>query len=266
MNPVEQNAVAEEGSDTQIEWEMRPGGMLVQRRENGGDEDGGPFIKIRVSYGSSFHEFTVPWQSTFGELKKLLAPKTGLEPGDQRLYFRGREKDDTETLHMAGLKDLSKLLLMEHHSSKERKMEEARKKDEISKACEAVAEVRAEVDKLSEKVSSLQASVNGGTKMDEKEFIISTELLMVQLLKLDSIEAEGEAKTQRKNEVRRVQSYVDALDALKTKNANPFGTSFTNSVSVSTNWETFDSGVGSLTPPSVSSSSAKITQNWEQFE
>lgn len=266
MNPAEENAVAKEGSDKQIEWEMRPGGMLVQRRENGCDEDGGPFIKIRVSYGSSLHEFTVPWQSTFGELKKLLAPKTGLEPGDQRLYFRGREKDDTETLHMAGLKDLSKLLLMEHHSSKERKMEEARKKDEISKACEAVAEVRAEVDKLSEKVSSLQASVNGGTKVDEKEFIISTELLMVQLLKLDSIEAEGEAKTQRKNEVCRVQSYVDALDALKTKNANPFGTSFTNSVSVSTNWETFDTGVGSLTPPSVSSSPTKITQNWEQFE
>ena len=47
----------------------------------------------------------------------------------------------------------------------------------------------------------MQASVNGGTKVDEKEFIISTELLMVQLLKLDSIEAEGEAKTQRKNEV-----------------------------------------------------------------
>jgi len=66
MNPVEQNAVAEEGSDKQIEWEMRPGGMLVQRRENGGDEDGGPLIKIKVSYGSSLHEFTVPWQSTFG--------------------------------------------------------------------------------------------------------------------------------------------------------------------------------------------------------
>ena len=93
-----------------------------------------------------------------GELKQLLASKTGLEPGDQRLYFRGREKDDTETLHMAGLKDLSKLLLMEHHSSKERKMEEARKQDEISKACEAVAEVRAEVDKLSEKVSCLHGS------------------------------------------------------------------------------------------------------------
>lgn len=254
---------AEEG----IEWEMRPGGMLVQRREDGDDEDGGPMIKIKVSYGSSLYDLSVPCRTTFGELKKLLASKTGLEPGEQRLFFRGREKDDTETLHMAGLKDLSKLLLMEQHSSKERKMEEARKKEEILKACEAVAEVRAEVDKLSQKVSSLQASVDSGVKVDEKEFIISTELLMVQLLKLDSIEAEGEAKAQRKNEVRRVQSYVDALDALKTKNANPIGT-FSNSVSVSTNWETFDSGVGSLTPPSpsVSSSASKITQDWESFE
>lgn len=261
MNPVvEQNA-----EDNQMEWEMRPGGMLVQRRENGTDDDGGPVFKIKVSYGSSLHDFTVPCQTTFGELKKLLAPKTGLEPEDQRLYFRGREKDDTETLHTAGLKDLSKLLLMERPASKERKMEEARKKDEISKACEAIAEVRAEVDKLSRKVASLQASVDGGTKVDEKEFIISTELLMVQLLKLDSIEAEGEAKTLRKNEVRRVQGYVDALDALKAKNATPTGP-FSNSVSVSTNWETFDSGVGSLTPPSVSSSSTKVTQDWERFE
>lgn len=80
MNPVEQNAVAEEGSDKQIEWEMRPGGMLVQRRENGGDEDGGPFIKIRVSYGSSFHEFTVPWQSTFGISYWVLAFFTDFMP------------------------------------------------------------------------------------------------------------------------------------------------------------------------------------------
>ena len=88
-----------------------------------------------------------------GELKKLLAKETGLEPEDQRLFFRGREKDDGETLLMAGLKDLSKLLLMERPASKERKMEEVRKKEEISKACAAVVEVRAEVDKLSKRVT-----------------------------------------------------------------------------------------------------------------
>ena len=44
--------------------------------------------------------------------------------------------------------------------------------------------------------------MHGGTKVAEKEFLVLTELLMVQLLKLDGIEAaEGEAKVQRRTEV-----------------------------------------------------------------
>ena len=41
----------------------------------------------------------------------------------------------------------------------------------------------------------------GGTKVSDKEFVVSTELLMRQLLKLDSIQAEGEEKMQRRAEV-----------------------------------------------------------------
>ena len=44
-------------------------------------------------------------------------------------------------------------------------------------------------------------AVDGGTEVSDKEFVVSTELLMRQLLKLDGIEAEGEAKLQRKAEV-----------------------------------------------------------------
>lgn len=40
-----------------------------------------------------------------------------------------------------------------------------------------------------------------GRKVEDKEFVVLTELLMVQLLKLDGIEAEGEARAQRKAEV-----------------------------------------------------------------
>ncbi|XP_020210386.1 BAG family molecular chaperone regulator 4 [Cajanus cajan] len=69
------------------------------------------------------------------------------------------------------------------------------------KASEAVAGVRAEVDKLAERVSALEVAVDGGTRVSDKEFLMSTELLMRQLLKLDGIEAEGEAKIQRKAEV-----------------------------------------------------------------
>lgn len=48
---------------------------------------------------------------------------------------------------------------------------------------------------------ALERTVSGGTKVEEKEFVILTELLMVQLLKLDSIVADGEAKAQRRIEV-----------------------------------------------------------------
>jgi hypothetical protein len=49
----------------------------------------------------------------------------------------------------------------------------------------------------------LEKSVLAGTTVVDKEFVVLTELLMVQLLKLDGIEAEGEARAQRKAEVRR---------------------------------------------------------------
>lgn len=50
-------------------------------------------------------------------------------------------------------------------------------------------------------MSALQAVVNGGTKVEDKQIVYLTEMLMRQLLKLDSIEAEGEGKMQRKQEV-----------------------------------------------------------------
>lgn len=50
-------------------------------------------------------------------------------------------------------------------------------------------------------MTSIEVSINGGNKASEKEFLVLTELLMSQLLKLDGIEAEGEAKLQRKAEV-----------------------------------------------------------------
>lgn len=65
-------------------------------------------------------------------------------------------------------------------------------------------------------------------------------------------------------QVRRVQNFVETLDNLKGRNSNPNSNS-SNAVSVATKWETFDSGVGSLSAP-PSSSSGKITQDWEQFD
>lgn len=47
----------------------------------------------------------------------------------------------------------------------------------------------------------MEVSVNGGTKVAVEEFDMTAELLMRQLLKLDGIEAEGEARVLRKAEV-----------------------------------------------------------------
>ncbi|KAJ7964225.1 BAG family molecular chaperone regulator like [Quillaja saponaria] len=257
--------VLDGGLSREIDWELRPGGMLVQKREFG-DSSSGPMIKIKVSHDSYHHDITVPAQSTFGELKRVLAHETGLEPKEQRLLFRGKEKEDEECLHMAGLKDMSKVILLEDPASKERKLEEMQRNRGILMACEALSNVRVEIDKLYEKVVALETAIHEGTKIADREFVVLTELLMVQLLKLDSIEADGEAKIQRRTEVRRVQNFVDTLDNLKARNANPF--IHTNcSVSVTTKWETFESGVGSLHAPAPPrQSSTVISQEWELFD
>ncbi|KAH9314173.1 hypothetical protein KI387_022800, partial [Taxus chinensis] len=88
----------------------------------------------------------------------------------------------------------AKVILLEDPASKGRKLEEMRRNEDIAKACKKVAAVRVEVDKLSEQVSAVETTVSGRTKVADQDFVVIKEMLMVQLLKLDGIEAEGEAK------------------------------------------------------------------------
>ncbi|BAT84055.1 hypothetical protein VIGAN_04132400 [Vigna angularis var. angularis] len=250
------------GTVAEMEWEMRPGGMFVQRRA--ATEDNGAIYKnmvmmmtITVTHSSSHHDLFLPMNSTFWDVKKLLANKTGLQPEEQQLFFRGEEKYNEETLYVEGVLDKSKLLLLDNTASEEWKIEEIRKHNDMLKAIEAVAEVRAEVDELAERVFVLKVATDGGTRVSDKEFSTCTELLMRQLLKLDGIQAEGESKLQRKAE-----NFVDTLDALKERNSKPVPTTV-KTVSVGTQWEHFDSGMGSLNAPT---SSANFTQDWERHD
>lgn len=95
-----------------------------------------------------------------GDMKKHLVAITGLQLEEQRLLFRGKEKDDDEHLHTAGVKNLSKILLLENKTNKQRKVvedvkvvEEVERSGELSKASAAIADVRSEVDKLADRVS-----------------------------------------------------------------------------------------------------------------
>ncbi|PHU13686.1 hypothetical protein BC332_14891 [Capsicum chinense] len=259
-----------EGSEVEnkaciIDWEVRPGGLLVQKRVGVSVEENSvadPMIKIKVSYDSCYHDVIVPAESTFGNLKKILCERTGLHPNVQRLLFQGKEKDENECLHIAGVKDMSKVILMEDPASKELKKIQVN-----SVSCEAIARVRVEVDKLSHKVVAIEEAVKRGTRVEDREFVVLTELFMIQLLTLDSIEAEGEARTQRRKEVHRIQSFVDMLDNFKARNSKlASNCSIGTNTMVTTKWEKFDSGIGSLNAPNQLHQSTKITQEWEVFD
>lgn len=56
----------------EIKWELRPGGMLVQKRETCGDQCvGDGVIVVRVSTVSQCHDISIQSTSTFG---KSLSP------------------------------------------------------------------------------------------------------------------------------------------------------------------------------------------------
>jgi len=58
-----------------------------------------------------------------GELKLMLSMVTGLEPREQRLLFRGKEREDTDHLHMVGVRDKDKVLLLEDPALKDMKLQ-----------------------------------------------------------------------------------------------------------------------------------------------
>ncbi|KAL0333176.1 UNVERIFIED_CONTAM: BAG family molecular chaperone regulator 4 [Sesamum angustifolium] len=192
-------------------------------------------INISVSHGLKQCEVAVPSNSTFGYLKSVIAQKLGLKPEMYKLFFRV-------------------------HGKWQKAPEEVQETCVISKGSEAVAEVRKEVDKLEQQVLALQVVVDSGKKVDGKEIIYLTEMLMRQLLKLDGIEAEGEGEFREKwrfvffpHPVRRVQSLVDTLDVLKSSNSNAFN-NIHKTVSSTTQREAFNPDCGSV---------RSVTSLWE---
>ncbi|KAJ4748578.1 hypothetical protein LUZ62_082983 [Rhynchospora pubera] len=103
----------------ETDWEVRPGGMLVQKRVEGREEE---TILVRVSTGNQWHDISIGATSTFGELKVLLSLATTLWPREQRLIFKGKEREDSDHLHMVGVQNMDKVLLLEDPAIKERKL------------------------------------------------------------------------------------------------------------------------------------------------
>uniref|UniRef100_A0A1J3EXH2 BAG family molecular chaperone regulator 1 n=1 Tax=Noccaea caerulescens TaxID=107243 RepID=A0A1J3EXH2_NOCCA len=208
------------------DWEMRPGGMLVQKRNPDSDPVGAPpppMIRVRIKYGSVYHEINISPQASFGELKKMLSGPTGIHHQDQKLMYKDKERDSKAFLDVSGVKDKSKMVLIEDPISQEKRFIEMRKIAKTEKAAKAISDTSLEVDRLGGRVSAFEMVIKKGGKIAEKDLVTVIELLMNELIKLDGIVAEGDVKLQRKMQVKRVQNYVETLDALKVKNSKTSG-------------------------------------------
>ncbi|KAJ0454892.1 putative Ubiquitin-like domain-containing protein [Helianthus annuus] len=107
--------------DAEVKWELRPGGMLVQKREVKEQSMEGVIV-VRVVSGSKWHDISIQATSTFGELKMILSMVTSLDPKEQRVLFKGKEREDEEYLHMAGVRDKDKVLMLQDPATKEKKL------------------------------------------------------------------------------------------------------------------------------------------------
>ncbi|XP_072968971.1 BAG family molecular chaperone regulator 1-like [Typha angustifolia] len=273
------------------ELEVRPGGMLVQRRDPDADADSVrvPTIRVKVKYAGVYHEIYISSQASFGELKKALSARTGLHPDDQKLVFKDKERDSKAFLDISGIKDRSKIVLLEDPTAKAKRLLEMRRTDKLEKAARSISRISLEVDKLASKVSALETIVSKGGKVVENDVIHLTELLMNELVKLDAIVADGEVKVQWRIQVKRVQRYVEMLDAIKAKNATAKANEQAKAngqanqqqqrqfqpprqVVVTTKWETFDllssmpstsSATSTTSAASIASSTPTPRSEWE---
>ncbi|KAK6137533.1 hypothetical protein DH2020_028718 [Rehmannia glutinosa] len=154
------------------------------------------------------------------ELKKILAGITGLHTQDQKLIYKEKERDSKAFLDNVGVKNGSKIVLIEDELSREKRFVESRKNAKMEKASKEIADIRFEVDKLAKQVASIELEINGGKKVVETVLLNLIELLMTQLIKLDGISADGDVKLQRRMQVKRVQKYIETLDMLKMRNSS----------------------------------------------
>jgi hypothetical protein len=139
-------------------WEVRPGGMLVQKRVAGDDElvledvKPVPTIRVKAKRCGVTHEIYISAEATFGELRKLVAERAGAHPEDHKVLYKNKEQDPKAFLDMAGVKDRSKITVVDDPEARARRLIEERRQGHLQKAAKAIAAVAAEVDKIAPKV------------------------------------------------------------------------------------------------------------------
>jgi hypothetical protein len=133
--------------------------MLVQKRTPDSDPPLGgapvPTIRVKVNFVGVTHEVYVNSQASFGELQKLMSEKTGLHP---KVLYKDRERDSKEFLDMVGVRDRSKMTMVEDPEAQARRLIEERRNAKAQKAAKAVSRISLDIDKLASKVYVVASS------------------------------------------------------------------------------------------------------------
>lgn len=132
-----------------------------------------------------------------GVVKKIMSDETGLKVEEQRVIYKGKERENGEFLDVCGVKDKSKLVLIQDASSIERRFIQMRINAKIQTANRAINNVSLQLDQLAEQVSAIEKSISDGVKVPEVQIITLIEMLMKQAIRLESISAEGDASAQK---------------------------------------------------------------------
>lgn len=82
----------------------------------------------------------------------MLSGPTGLHHQDQKLLYKDKERDSNAFLDMAGVKDRSKIVVMEDPISQEKRYLEMRRNAKMEKASKSISEISLEVDRLAGQV------------------------------------------------------------------------------------------------------------------
>ncbi|KAJ9173534.1 hypothetical protein P3X46_016657 [Hevea brasiliensis] len=222
FRPANKSTLNGRGNVNVEDLEIRPGGLLVQKRNSDSNKNSVPIpsIKVSVKYGSLNYQICISSQASFGELKKMLAEQTGVHPQDQKLIYKKKERDSKAYLDISGVKDGSKIMLIENITSWERRSLEMIKSAKIEKASKYLQQISLEVDKLHTKERRVQ------------KYIETLDMLKLR----NSINNRTEDKIPKQQEENSTGKKPIPMQKLVQQQILRHSESFV----ITTNWETFD--------------------------
>jgi hypothetical protein len=84
----------------------------------------------------------------------MLSAKTGLHPEDQKIVYKDKDRDSKAFLDMAGVKNRSKMVMLEDPAAKAKRLLEERRTSKAQRAAKFISRISIDVDKLATKVIS----------------------------------------------------------------------------------------------------------------